>query len=200
VGLLDALQAGVRQIGHRDEAFVDPAFRNRENRLFGFLEGSAKMILVEPEALLTEAARMPGLDGQKMSKSYDNTITLREDAESVKRKIRTMQTDPARVRRTDPGEPEKCPVWQFHLIYSDDGTREWVTQGCRSAGIGCLECKQPVIDAVLKEQEPMRIRAQAYLDDPTLVRNIIADGCERARKLAQETMRDVREAMGLNHG
>ena len=168
-------------------------------RLFGYLEGSGKMILVEPEALLTEAARMPGLDGQKMSKSYGNTIALREDPESVRQKIRTMQTDPARVRRTDKGDPEKCPVWQFHLIYSGDDTKQWVQKGCRSAGIGCLDCKQPVIDAVLAEQEPMRERAQMYLDDAPLVRNIIADGCEKARKLAQETMRDVREAMGLEY-
>ena len=168
-------------------------------RLFGYLEGGGKVILSEPAALLTEASKMPGLDGQKMSKSYNNTITLREDSDSVARKIRTMPTDPARVRRTDPGDPEKCPVWQFHLVYSDDKTREWVQKGCKSAGIGCLECKQPVIDAVLKEQEPMRERAQAYLDDPTLVRNIIEDGCERARKMASETMRDVRDAMGLGY-
>ena len=168
-------------------------------RLYGYLEGSSKMILVEPDALLTEAARMPGLDGQKMSKSYGNTIFLREEPDSVTKKIRTMQTDPARVRRTDPGDPGKCPVWQFHEIYSDDGTRDWVQQGCRSAAIGCLDCKQPVIDAVLKEQALMRERAQPYVDDPSLVRNIIADGCERARKLAQETMRDVRESMGLSY-
>src|SRR5574340_658102 len=169
-------------------------------RLFGYLEGSGKMILVEPDALLSAASKMPGLDGQKMSKSYHNTITLREDAESVAKKIRTMQTDPARVRRTDPGEPERCPVWQFHQVYSDESTKQWVQQGCRSAGIGCIECKHPIIDAVLKEQEPMHERAQMYLDDPTLVRNIVADGCERARKLAQETMRDVRDAMGLTFG
>lgn len=168
-------------------------------RLFGYLEGGGKMILSEPKALLTEASKMPGLDGHKMSKSYDNTLTLREEPEAVERKIRTMPTDPARVRRTDPGEPEKCPVWQFHKIYSDAQTREWVQQGCRSAGIGCLECKQPVIEGVLKELAPMRERAKAYLDDPALVRNIIADGCERARKLANETMRDVREAMGLDY-
>jgi tryptophanyl-tRNA synthetase len=168
-------------------------------RLSGYLEGSGKMILAEPGALLTEAARMPGLDGQKMSKSYGNTIALREDPESVRKKIRTMQTDPARVRRTDPGDPEKCPVWQFHQIYSTDDTKGWVQQGCRSAGIGCIECKQPVIDGVLKEQEPMHERAQADLDDPKLVRNIVADGCEQARKLASETMRDVREAMGLHY-
>jgi tryptophanyl-tRNA synthetase len=169
-------------------------------RLFGYLEGSGKMILVEPGALLTEAARMPGLDGQKMSKSYGNTITLREDAESIRRKIRTMQTDPARIRRTDPGDPEKCPVWQFHQIYSDEGTRAWVRQGCRSASIGCLDCKQPVIEAVLREQEPMHERAQRYVDDQSLVRGIIAEGCDRARSLAAETMRDVRGAMGLHYG
>lgn len=168
-------------------------------RLFGYLEGGGKMILAEPEALLTEASRMPGLDGQKMSKSYNNTILLREDPESVSKKIRTMPTDPARVRRTDPGEPEKCPVWQFHSVYSDNKTREWVQWGCRGAQIGCLECKQPVIDAIIKEQEPIHQRAEAYIDDPTTVRNIIADGCERARKLASDNLREVREAMGLNY-
>jgi tryptophanyl-tRNA synthetase len=168
-------------------------------RLFGYLEGSRKLILVEPQALLTEASRLPGLDGQKMSKSYGNTIALRDDRDTVTKKIRTMPTDPARVRRTDPGSPDKCPVWQFHLVYSDDVTREWVTKGCKSAGIGCLDCKQPVIDGILKEQEPMRERAQQYLDDPSLVRAIVADGCDQARKFAQETMRDVREEMGLSY-
>jgi tryptophanyl-tRNA synthetase len=168
-------------------------------RLFGYLEGGGRMILVEPEVLLTEASRLPGLDGAKMSKSYGNTIGLREDAETVMTKIRTMPTDPARVKRSDPGDPDKCPVWQFHLVYSDEPTKAWVQQGCRSAGIGCLECKQPVIDKVLAEQVPMRERAQRYLDDPTLVRNIVADGCDKARDLARETMREVREAMGLNY-
>jgi tryptophanyl-tRNA synthetase len=174
------------------------SFGDRE-RLFGWLEGTRKMILVEPDALLTEASRMPGLDGQKMSKSYGNTIALREDADSITRKIRTMQTDPQRVRRTDPGDPDKCPVWQLHQIYSDNTVKQWVQTGCRSAGIGCIECKQPVIDAVLKEQEPMRERAKMYEEDPQLVKNIIADGCEKARKLAQETMRDVREAIGIDY-
>jgi tryptophanyl-tRNA synthetase len=168
-------------------------------RLFGYLEGSRKLILVEPQALLTEASRLPGLDGQKMSKSYGNTIALRDDRDTVTKKIRTMPTDPARVRRTDPGDPEKCPVWQFHMVYSDQPTRDWVTKGCKSAGIGCLECKQPVIDGILKEQEPMRERAQQYLDDPSLVRAIVADGCDQARRYAQETMRDVREEMGLSY-
>ncbi len=169
-------------------------------RLYGYLEGSRKLILSEPQALLTEASRLPGLDGQKMSKSYGNTIALREDPESIRKKVRTMPTDPARVRRTDPGDPERCPVWQFHLVYSDQNTQEWVTAGCKSAGIGCLECKAPVAEAIVRELEPMRERAQPYLDDPTLVRNIIADGCDKARKAAQETMRDVREAMGLTYG
>jgi tryptophanyl-tRNA synthetase len=194
-GDTEALEAGRALI----EQAQNLSMGDRE-RLFGYLEGGGKMILSEPAALLTEASKMPGLDGQKMSKSYNNTITLREDADGVTRKIRTMPTDPARVRRSDPGDPEKCPVWQFHLVYSDDKTKQWVQKGCRSAGIGCLECKQPVIDAVLKEQEPMRDRAQAYLDDPTLVRNIIEDGCDRAHKLAGETMREVRAAMGLSYG
>ncbi|KVW98049.1 tryptophan--tRNA ligase [Thiobacillus denitrificans] len=173
---------------------------NDRERLFGYLEGSGKMILVEPEALLTEASKMPGLDGQKMSKSYNNTIALREDPEVITKKIRTMPTDPARVRRTDPGNPANCPVWQFHLVYSDDTTRQWATAGCTSAGIGCLECKQPVIDAVLAELAPIRARAAYYEDNPDQVRNILADGCERAQELARDTMRDVREAMGLTFG
>ena len=173
---------------------------NDRERLFGFLEGASKMILAEPEALLTEAAKMPGLDGQKMSKSYNNTIALREEPETISKKIRTMPTDPARVRRTDPGNPQNCPVWQFHLVYSDAGIREWVTQGCTSAGIGCIECKQPVIDAVLAELAPIRERALYFEDNPDQVRNIIADGCEKAQELAQDTMRDVREAMGLTFG
>jgi tryptophanyl-tRNA synthetase len=168
-------------------------------RLFGYLEGSRKIILAEPQALLTQESRMPGLDGQKMSKSYGNTITLREDAASVEKKIKTMPTDPARIRKTDVGDPARCPVWQLHAVYSSDETKAWAEKGCKSAGIGCLECKQPVIDAILKEQQPMMERAQTYLDDPSLLRAIIADGCDKARKSAQETMRDVREAMGLDY-
>lgn len=168
-------------------------------RLFGYLEGARKIILPEPQVLLTEASRMPGLDGQKMSKSYGNTIRMREDKESVEKKVRTMPTDPARVRRTDPGDPDKCPVWQLHLVYSDDDTKQWVQKGCRSAGIGCLECKQPVIEGILREQQPMLERAQKYMDDPSLLRAIIADGCDNARKVTQETMREVREAMGLTY-
>ncbi|MBI1891804.1 MAG: tryptophan--tRNA ligase [Burkholderiales bacterium] len=205
--LYNELRTAYQEQGKEDaleqaKAMVDDAQNlsmiDRE-RLFGYLEGSRKLILVEPQARLTEASRLPGLDGQKMSKSYGNTIALREEKDAVVKKVRTMPTDPARVRRTDKGDPEKCPVWQLHKVYSDGPTKEWVVKGCTSAGIGCLECKQPVIDAILKEQEPMRERAQQYLDDPSLVRAIVADGCDRARKLAQETMRDVREAMGLSY-
>ena len=167
-------------------------------RLFGYLEGARKIILVEPQALLTSASRMPGLDGQKMSKSYGNTISIREAPEEVIRLVRTMPTDPARVRRTDPGNPVNCPLWQFHQVYSDQATKDWADKGCKSASIGCLDCKQPVIDAILSEQQPMFERAQQYLDDPSLLRSIIADGSDKARKVAQETMRDVREAMGLD--
>jgi tryptophanyl-tRNA synthetase len=166
-------------------------------RLFGFLEGARKIILPEPQALLTTASRMPGIDGQKMSKSYGNTISIRENPEDVIKKIRTMPTDPARVRRTDAGDPARCPVWQLHTVYSNEETKQWVEKSCKSAAIGCLECKQPVIDAILAEQQPMFERAQKYLDDPSLLRSIIADGCDKARKVAQETMREVREAMGL---
>ncbi len=173
--------------------------RGDRERLFGWLEGSGRKILVEAESLLTEASKLSGLDGQKMSKSYGNAIGLREEPESVAKKIKTMPTDPARVKRSDPGTPEKCPVWSMHLVYSDEKRKEWVQKGCTSAGIGCLECKQPVIDAVLAELGPIRERAQAYIDDPTLVKNILADGCDKARRLATETMRDVREAMGLSY-
>ncbi|MCE2679629.1 MAG: tryptophan--tRNA ligase [Burkholderiales bacterium] len=168
-------------------------------RLFGYLEGGRKIILAEPKALLTEASKMPGLDGQKMSKSYNNTIALREDDATVTQKIRRMPTDPSRVRRTDAGDPARCPVWQLHEVYSDENLKDWASAGCKSASIGCLDCKQPIIDAVIRELTPMRERAQQYIDDPALVKNVISDGCERAREFAQETMRDVREAMGLNY-
>ena len=171
--------------------------RGDRERLYGWLEGGGKKILAEPEALLTEASRMIGLDGEKMSKSYGNTISLREEPEAVAKKIRAMPTDPARVKRTDPGNPDKCPVWTLHQIYSDEERKAWVRKGCTTAGIGCLECKQPVIQAIQEELAPMRERAQLYLDDPTLVKNIVADGCDKAKKLATETMRDVREAIGL---
>jgi tryptophanyl-tRNA synthetase len=170
-----------------------------KERLYGFIEGGGRMILSEPQVRLTETPKLLGLDGQKMSKSYDNAIMLREPPEMVTQKIRKMQTDPARVRRTDPGEPERCPVWNLHQVYSDVATREWVLNGCRTAGIGCLECKQPVVDAINLELKPIRERAAQFEEDPTLVRNIIQDGNEKAADIAEDTMRDVRSAMGLNY-
>jgi tryptophanyl-tRNA synthetase len=170
-----------------------------KERLFGFLEGGGKIILPEPEALLTASSKMPGLDGRKMSKSYHNTIALREEPAEVEKKLKTMPTDPARVRRTDPGTPEKCPVWEFHLVYSGDEVKDWVQKGCRSAAIGCLECKQPVVDAVLKELKPIQERASEYSRDVVAVKNIIADGCNRARAVAEETLAEVRAAMGLGY-
>jgi tryptophanyl-tRNA synthetase len=196
------LEQGESEALSRAQALLDEQqnlARVDRERLYGWLEGTGKKILVEPDVLLTEASKMPGLDGQKMSKSYGNTIALREEPEAVAKKIRTMPTDPARVKRSDKGTPEKCPVWALHLVYSSEEKKKWAHDGCTTAGIGCLDCKQPVIEAIQAELAPMRERAQVYLDDPTLVRNIVADGCEKARKLAEETMRDVREAMGLTY-
>jgi len=169
------------------------------DRLFGYLEGGGKVILPEPQALLTDASVMPGLDGAKMSKSYNNTISLREEPESVQKKIKTMTTDPARVRRTDAGNPDKCPVFQLHEIYSDEDTRGWIRDGCTTAGIGCIDCKKPLIESVLKEQQPMLERAQQYEENPDLVKAIVAEGCEKARSIARTTLEDVRQAMGLNY-
>ncbi|MCF7984493.1 MAG: tryptophan--tRNA ligase [Thiohalocapsa sp.] len=169
-------------------------------RLFGHLEGGGRVILPEPQPLLTRAAKMPGLDGQKMSKSYGNTIALRDDPDEVEQKLRTMPTDPARVRRTDAGNPDICPVWQFHEVYSGDGVKEWVQHGCRSAGIGCLECKQPVIEAVRAELAPIQSRARELEEQPEVVRSFINEGCERARDVARETMDEVRHAMSLVQG
>lgn len=169
------------------------------DRLYGYLEGGGKIILPEPQLKLTEECVMPGLDGNKMSKSYGNTITLREDRDSVAQKIKTMTTDPARVRRNDPGEPDRCPVFSLHNIYSDTETKDWVTAGCRSAGIGCIDCKKPLIEAILVEQEPMHERAAQYEENPDLVKSIVSEGCEKARAIAKSTLEDVRMAMGLDY-
>jgi len=169
------------------------------DRLLGFLEGSGISILPEPEVLLTETPKVPGLDGRKMSKSYGNTIGLREDIDSVSKKLKAMQTDPARVRRSDPGDPDKCPVWDLHRIYSSDETLKWVNDGCRSAGIGCLDCKKPLIEKVVEEISGIAKRAQEFEENPELVRGIIAEGCEKARTAARETMDAVRQAMALNY-
>ena len=206
-GLYEEMRNAYQQSG--DEEALDAARAMIEEqqgmsmgdkeRLLGYLEGGGKMILLEPDYKLTPASKMPGLDGQKMSKSYNNTISMREDVDSVAKKIKTMPTDPARVRRTDPGDPAKCPVWQLHQIYSNQSTQDWVQAGCKSASIGCIECKTPLIEVVLAELKPIQERARQYAEDPTLVKNVVAEGCEKARKLARETMRDVRDAMGLNY-
>ncbi|MEO5733762.1 MAG: tryptophan--tRNA ligase [Rubrivivax sp.] len=167
--------------------------------LLGHLKGSGKSILTEPQALHTEVTKLPGLDGAKMSKSYGNAVLMRDDPEAVTKKIRGMVTDPARVRRTDPGDPQKCPVWQFHKVYSDAATQDWVVKGCTTAGIGCLDCKQPVIDAIVAEQAPWRERAESYLSNPKQVHWIVEMGTERARTVARQTMKEVRGAMGLNY-
>lgn len=168
-------------------------------RLRGYLEGSGRIILPEPQPLLTKASKMPGLDGQKMSKSYKNTIALRDDPEHIAKSLRTMPTDTNRVRRTDPGDPDRCPVWQFHEVYSNEAVKQWVQEGCRSAGIGCIDCKQPIIDSVLREVGPIQARAREFEEQPDLVRRIIAEGCETAGAVARETMIEVREAMCLDY-
>jgi len=167
--------------------------------LQGHLKGAGKTILTEPGALHTEVLRLPGTDGTKMSKSYGNAILMREEPAEVTKKVKAMATDPARARRTDPGDPEKCPVWQFHKIYSSEETKDWVVKGCKSAGIGCLDCKQPVIESIIKEQQPWRERAESYLANPKQVHWIVEMGTERARTVARQTMKDVRSAMGLNY-
>jgi tryptophanyl-tRNA synthetase len=170
-----------------------------KERLLGSLEGGGKVILPEPQVMLTPASKMPGLDGQKMSKSYNNTITLREAPEDVEKKVRTMPTDPARVRLSDPGDPFKCPVYQLHEVYSSEETKDWVREGCRSAGIGCIDCKMPVAESIQKELAPMQERAKEYNDNRDLVRSIVNEGCEKARDEAKQTLEDVREAIGLEY-
>ncbi len=224
-GFEDKVEAAIKKMGKKnaklynelrrkyqeqgDEAALETGralLENQQNitlgdkeRLFGYLEGSGRIILPEPDALLTPASKMPGLDGQKMSKSYANTISLREDPAQVEQKLRTMPTDPARVRRTDPGDPEKCPVWKLHQVYSTDDVRNWVQEGCRSADIGCLDCKGPIIDAVKAELAPIHERAKEYEKDIDLVRKIINEGCDKARDMARQTLTEVRQAMGLEY-
>lgn len=224
-GFEEAVEAAIRKMGKKQSKLYNDSLRKYQQdgddsalalaqalvndqsnitlgdkeRLLGHLEGSGKIILPEPQALLTPASKMPGLDGQKMSKSYGNYISLREEPDAIDEKIRKMPTDPARVRRTDPGDPDKCPVWQMHEVYSSESVKQWVQEGCRSAGIGCLECKRPVIEAVQAEVEPIRKRAEEFSGNQDLVRSIIAEGCEEAREAARDTLDEVRQAMGLKY-
>ncbi len=169
-----------------------------KERLYGYLDGTGKIILPEPHPLLTTNAKVPGIDGQKMSKSYGNAISLREEPHIVEQKILKMPTDPARVRRTDPGNPEKCPVWDFHKLYSDDTTKEWVQTGCRSAGIGCIDCKRPIVDAINQELAPIQQSIKELEQDLGSVKKVIAEGSEAARDEANKTLDDVKEAMGID--
>jgi len=201
-GFEEKAEAAIKKMGKKTQRLYQQQcrrYQEQKERLYGYLEGSGVTILPEPEALLTAASKMPGLDGRKMSKSYGNTISLRDDPGQVEQKIRTMPTDPARVRRSDAGNPEKCPVWEFHKIYSDSAVHDWVREGCVSAGIGCVECKQPVIDAVIKELAGFAERAAPYEQDPELVKQIVADGCDAARDEARETLTEVRQAIGLSY-
>ncbi len=168
-------------------------------RLLGYLEGGGRMVLAEPEALMTKVPKMPGLDGRKMSKSYHNVIALRDTPEMVSKKVMTMPTDPKRVKRTDPGEPNNCPVWPFHHIYSDEDVQEWVTTGCRSAGIGCVDCKAKIVDSINAELMPIQEARREYEEDPALVKSIVAEGSDAAREEAKATLDEVKSVMGLDY-
>ncbi len=193
-GDVDALQKARALLAEQQNLSIG----DRE-RLFGYLEGGGRIILPEPHALLTDDAKVPGLDGEKMSKSYENTIRMREEPNVIEQKIKTMKTDPARMRRDDPGNPDICPVFALHQIYSSDETRAWAAEGCRTAGIGCLECKGPLIDAIKAEQAPIRERAQQYERDRDMVQSILMEGSEEAREVARETLEEVRAAIGISH-
>lgn len=180
------------------EAQQNISLTDRE-RLLGYLEGGGRMVLAEPEALLTPVSKMPGLDGQKMSKSYGNTISLREQPDSVEKKIKTMPTDPARVKRTDPGHPKHCPVWPLHEVYSSEEEKKWVLEGCQSAGIGCIDCKQVLANRINEELEPIQQAAKELASNPAMVKSIVAEGSEAAREVARSTIEDVRQAMELDY-
>ncbi len=167
--------------------------------LQAYLSDKGRIILPEPDVLLTESAKMLGLDGQKMSKSYGNTIALRDNPKRVEKALRAMPTDPARVRRTDPGDPEKCPVWSLHQTYTDAKTHEWIKLECPRAGIGCVDCKQPLIDAVLAEQRMIQQRAEPYEKDKARLVKVIERGNEQARAVAKVTLEQVRESVGTRY-
>lgn len=170
-----------------------------KERLYGYLEGGGRIILTEPGPILTDVPKMPGLDGEKMSKSYDNVISLREEPSEIESKIRKMMTDPARVRLKDPGNPSNCPVYDLHRVYSSEDTKSWVRNGCTNASIGCIDCKKPLIDSINTEQQIMIERAQQFEEDPDLVHSIIQEGSEQARLVARDTLDEVKECIGISH-
>ena len=166
-------------------------------RRFNQFYGRSLPVFPEPQPLLTPAAKLPGTDGRKMSKSYGNTVMLTDPEPVVRQKLKTMVTDPARVRRTDKGNPDVCPVGDLHKIFSDPGTIAKVDAGCRSAAIGCIECKGWAADALVKILSPMQERRQKYEDNPKLAWDILETGSTRASQVAEATMQDVRGAMGM---
>jgi tryptophanyl-tRNA synthetase len=167
-------------------------------RRFNNFYGKGTPVFPEPQTVLTPAPKLPGTDGRKMSKSYGNTIMLTDPEPVVRQKLKTMVTDPARVRRTDPGNPDVCPVGDLHKIFSDAATNEKVNVGCRSAGIGCIECKSWAADALVDILNPMQERRKKYEENPRLAWDILENGSEQARKKASATMDEVRDAMGMS--
>lgn len=193
-GLHDALHTGQALVNSQASLSLGD-----KERLLGYLEGSGKIILPEPKALLTPQSKVTGLDGQKMSKSYRNTVDLRDTPKEVEKKILTMPTDPARVKRTDPGNPEKCPVWQMHQAYAKEDLKTWINQGCRQASIGCVDCKRPLIEAIMKELEPIQRNIIDLEADRSGVKHIVTTGAEIAREQAQKTLSEVKEVMGIEY-
>ena len=192
----DVVPVGEDQVAHVE---LTREIVRRFNGFYGAAsDGTAKEVFPEPKSLLTPAAKLPGTDGRKMSKSYGNTIMLTDPEPVVRQKLKTMVTDPARVRRTDPGNPDVCPVGDLHKIFSDAGTMAKVNEGCRSAGIGCIECKGWAADGIVKLLNPMQERRKKYEENPRLAWDILEAGTERARKAAGETMDEVRAAMGMS--
>ena len=178
---------GIDQVPHIE---LTREIARRFNNTFG-------PVFVEPDAKLTEIPKVPGTDGRKMSKSYDNTIELSDTAETITKKVRPMTTDPARKRRTDPGNPDVCPVFDLHKIFSSDETRKWAAEGCRTAGIGCLDCKDALLKGMLPALEPIRERRQKYAEKPDVIVDVLHTGTERARAVAQQTMEEVRSRITL---
>jgi tryptophanyl-tRNA synthetase len=157
-------------------------------------------VFPEPKELLTEAPKVPGTDGRKMSKSYENAIYLKDNSETVWEKLRPMVTDPARIRRTDPGDPKKCPVFELHGFFTSDESKDEVAEGCRTAGIGCIDCKKVLFEALEKVLVPLRDRRAELEMQPDLVKQILSDGNDRARREAERTMSDVRDSVKLYTG
>ena len=196
-----AYKADVVPVGEDQVAHVELT-REVARRFNGFLRSAnkTKRDFPEPQSLLTPAPKLPGTDGRKMSKSYGNTILLADPEPVVRQKLKTMVTDPARVRRSDPGNPDVCPVGDLHKIFSTKETMAKVNEGCRSAGIGCIECKGWAADALVQLLNPMQERRKKFEENPRLAWDILEAGSERARKAAGETMDDVRAAMGMSLG